>query len=154
MKIESARFVYAPFKRLPSGHVFIVFKCASGTEIAISPEAYVKQGMTFSLLRGLRKTYPLRYLIEPYQVVLQRYEYEGRPVKEYSLRLSSSQLQELYTRMIQRAEILDHESEWYHTFFNSCITNMLRHFDEVRERRRSWIHYGRCIVVPILVKNI
>ena len=106
MDVENARLVYVPFKRLPAGHVFVVFKAYNGEEIAISPEADLKAGMSFSLLRGLRKTYPLRYLVQHPDKFLERYCLEGRNAQEYPLDLSNQQLRTLYQKMLDRADSL------------------------------------------------
>lgn len=154
MDIESARLAYVPFKRMPAGHVFIVFRLHSGEEMAISPEADLKLGMSFSLVRGLRKTYPLRYLVQPPEKFLERYRLEDRNVREYPLNLSTQQLKVLYQKMLDRANSLERQNEWYHTLFNSCVTNMIRHIDEIKAQKRSWLSYGRLILAPIQVSNL
>ena len=137
MDIDSARLAYVPFKTLPAGHVFIIFRKNTGEEIAISPEPDLKLGMSFSLLRGLRKTYSLRYLVQHPNHFSERYQSEGREVHEYPVNLSGIQLRQLYEKMLARAELLESRSEWYHTLFNSCVTNMIRHIDEIQSKKRS-----------------
>ena len=154
MDIECARLAYVPFKRMPAGHMFIIFRFKSGEEIAISPEADLKLGMSFSLIRGLRKTYPLRYLVQRPSLFLERYRIEGRKVREYPLDLSDQQLRELYQRILIRTKMLEKQTEWYHTLFNSCITNMIRHIDEVKTKKRTWLSYALLIFVPIHVSKL
>ncbi len=135
MRIESARLAYVRFKKFPAGHVFIIFRFATGEEVAISPEADVKPGMTFSLLRGFGKTYRLRYFTRAPQPFIEEYVRNGREVKETPLNLSSHELERLYRLMRERAAALEANPEWYHTLCNSCATSVIDHLDEIRGRQ-------------------
>jgi hypothetical protein len=154
MRIQSARLAYAPFRRIPSGHIFIVFKFENGEEVAISPEADVKQGAPFSLLKGLRKTYSLRYVVNSPGLFFEQYRREGRIIHEYPLEFSNAEIEGLYGKMLQRAARLEERSEWYHTLFNSCITNTARHIDDVKAVRRSWLQQVLIAFAPVYVRNL
>ena len=146
MELENARLVYVPFKRIPAGHMFIIFTFTSGEEIAVSPEADLKEDLKFSLLRGMGKTYPLCYRVQHPSIFFDRYRLEGRRAEEYMLRLSTQQLKKLYAAMMTRAHELRQEQEWYHTLVNSCVTNTMNHLDDIQAVRRSWIRYGGYIL--------
>lgn len=135
MDIESARLAYVPFKRFPAGHVFIIFCLSSGEEIVISPEADLGPETSFSLMRGLGKSYPLQYQVQQASVFLDKYRLEGRNVKEQRINLNSQQLNHLYQAMLVRADLLQKQTEWYHTLFNSCVTNLMVHLEKARGRR-------------------
>ena len=135
MSIESARLAYVRFKKFPAGHVFIIFRFATGKEVAISPEADVKPGMTFSLLRGFLKTYRLRYFTREPQPFIEEYLRNGRQVKETLLSLSPHELERLYNLMRERGAALEANPEWYHTLFNSCATSVIDHLDTIRGKR-------------------
>lgn len=136
MSIRSAYIAYVPFRDKPFGHVLIIFVSVGGERIAISPEADVSME-SFSLLRGLTRSYRLRYIIEPWDSHMQRYQKAGRVAEEYALSLSRTQLEALYTAILSRAEMLEKQTEWYHTLFNSCVTNIMDHLDQARSFKRS-----------------
>jgi hypothetical protein len=79
---------------------------------------------------------------------MQRYRKAGRVAEEYALNLPKPQLEALYAAMLSRAETLEKQAEWYHTLFNSCVTNTIRHIDEIRAEKRSWLSYGGLILAP------
>jgi len=139
MDVESARLAYAPFRKFPNGHVFIVFRFINGEEIGISPEADLKPGMTYSPLRGMRKTYQLRYVAMPLSSFLYRYAQAGRHVREYPLDLPSEDLKKLYTKMIDRTAVLEQRFEWYHTLFNSCVSNVTQHLEDIQGKRSIFV---------------
>jgi len=154
IEVKSARLVYAAFKRLPAGHVFVIFQLSSGEDVAISPEADVRPGVTFSLTKGLRKTYSLRYAVERSEDFLEQYELEGRRVREYPLDLSGEQLTNLYIKMLARAEILSNHPEWYHTLFNSCVTNVMNHIDEIKMSERNALRRMLPVLMPRLLAHV
>ena len=131
MPVESARLAYAPFKNVPAGHVYVVFRLRSGEEVAVSPEADVQEGEQFSLVRGMKKTYRLRYFIRPAKDMAQRLHADGREVREYPLNLSSEQVSQLYKRMSTRSIFLESTFRWYNTLFNSCVTSITNHLNDV-----------------------
>jgi hypothetical protein len=139
MPVESATLAYAPFKNVPVGHVYIVFRLRSGDEVAISPEAAVDEGDTFSLMRGLGRTYRLRYFSMPAQTMAKKLADAGREAHTYALDLPPNELSDLYASMRARAEALEGTFEWYNTAFNSCITNVTAHLGTVRHKRLSGV---------------
>ena len=204
MQIESARLAYVPFRYLPYGHVFIIFRTNSGNEVVISPEADLRarlltptlsakrifgsvnltarslctqgthrpaprfpdlknyffdwgtrvsrralsKNKTFSLVRGLRKSYLLQYVVTHSYSFLEQYTRSGRTVRMYPLDLSGEQLTGMYQRMLVRAKALEREVEWYHTFFNSCVTNTAQHIDTAISFERSYWGKVALIVMP------
>jgi hypothetical protein len=154
MEIVSARLAYAPFKRKPAGHVFVIFRTSVDSEIVISPEADVAIDDKFSLLKGMTKTYPLRYQISTPGQFLQQYKNEGRRVYEYPLDFTNKQLSNIYADMLTRARVLEERSEWYHTIFNSCITNLVRHIDDVQSMKLAWLRIGVFVLKPEYGENL
>ncbi len=131
-----ASIIYAPFKRAPFGHVSILFQFPNGEHIVISPEAHIQSNENFSLMHGFQKNYRLRYGIYKKEVFFKRYADQGRKSREYELNLPETYLQRIYEQMLLRSHELNSNQEWYHTLANSCVTNTLRHVDEVRTSRR------------------
>lgn len=134
--IESARLAYVRFKKLPVGHVFIIFRYTDGQEVAVSPEAATAERDTFSLMRGFFKTYRLRYFIREPNAFIRQYLEHGRRVTEHLLDLTQDQLQLLREKMQERTSALETNPEWYHTVFNSCVTSITDHLDDVTGRKR------------------
>ena len=136
-EIESAHLMFAPFRWVPSGHISVSFHFSDDSKIVISPEAVIKKNALFSLMLGLWRAYPLQYVIESEDTVLEQYQELRRFVRTQQLNLNKAEAQRLYASMMKRAEFLRQTSELYHTLFNSCLTNIIRHLDEARAKERT-----------------
>lgn len=133
---ERARLAYVRFKKLPVGHIFLIFQDKAGNEIAFSPEAVLRDGVAFSLLRGFFRQYRLRYYDRDPKSLIQEYLENGRQVVECPLDFTPQELAQLYARVRSRATKLEHEPEWYHPICNSCVNNVINLLDDVWGKRR------------------
>ena len=141
-ELRNLYYVVEPFSFLPgTAHTFLSFGFENGETFSISVEARRKANESFSLLRGLTRTYRLIYIIGTEQdVVGLRVRHRNHVVCRYPVRIEPEALQQLWTSMLKRAHQLNEQPEYYHTLFNSCIMNIIRHLNEQLqvEIKSSW----------------
>lgn len=135
-ELHSAKIVYVRFKKFPAGHLFLIFRFADGQEMVMSPQGRTAPDEDFSLFRGLFKSYPLFYVFQEPESFMEKYRQRGRKVEASPLSLTRDELVHLYQHLHTRAVELQQKTEWYHTLFNSCVTEIVHALDDIRGRRR------------------
>lgn len=146
--IETVWFVLAPFERDNRGpaHTFLSFGFADSQYVAISVEARREVGEEYSLLRGLLRRYEILYVIgDERDLIGLRTNVRGDDVYVYPIRTSRENVRRLFVEMLERANRLRAQPEFYNTLFNNCTTNILDHVNSVAPNR---IPYGKEVLLP------
>lgn len=135
--LQRADLIFVPFNRSKhAAHAFISFEFADGEHVAISIEIRKKHNEKYSALRGLLRQYSLMYVIaNEADVVKLRTNHRDNKVFLYPLNLGSEQLAKLFLDMARRAQKLQQEPEFYNTFFNACVTNLVWHINRVKKEK-------------------
>jgi hypothetical protein len=147
-QLESVWYVLTPFSQAWRGpaHAFVSFGFADGSFVSISVEARREVGEAYSLVRGMLKRFEVMYVIGDERDLIQlRTNQHGDDVYLYPMRASPEQIRYMFEGMLQRANRLAAEPEFYDTFGNNCTTNLLAHVNEVASRR---IRYGMRVLLP------
>jgi hypothetical protein len=146
-KLESAWFALAPFERENRGpaHTFLSFGFSDSQYVSISVEARREQGEDYALLKGLLRRYEILYVIGDERDVVGLRVQRGDDVYLYPIRTSKDKVRALFVDMLERANQLAVEPEFYNTLTNNCTTNILEHANSVSPGR---IPYGKEVLLP------
>jgi hypothetical protein len=134
--ICSVDFVVEPFAdwRGPA-HTLLTFGFDDGRHLAVSVEARRETGESFAASAGLFKQYEILYVIgDERDVIGLRVNVRKHDVYVFPMRAERKQVQELFVRMLRRANELAQRPEFYHTLSNSCHMNIVRHFEDLTGR--------------------
>lgn len=136
--IESLWYVVEPFKGQNPGaaHTLVSFGFEDGEYLAISAEIRKEEGEYFSALKGLMRQYEIMYVIaDERDVIKLRSNYRKDEVFLYPIRMEKDAIRALFVSMLQRAEKLAAEPEYYNTLTNTCATNIVAHINALEPGR-------------------
>ena len=135
-KLDSAWFVVERFGDTPGiAHTLLSF--GFGDEyVAISVEIRKERGETYSPLKGLLRQYELMYVVaDERDVIGLRTNFRRDAVFMYPVRTTPDKLRKVFVEMLQRANKLAVEPEFYNTLTNNCTSNIVRHVNTVAPDR-------------------
>ena len=133
-KLESVWYVVEPFSGHGAGaaHTFLSFGFEGGDYVAISVEIRKEEGESFSPTKGILRQYEIVYVIaDERDVIKLRSNYRKDEVFLYPVRTTKEHMQKLFVSMLERANKLASEPEFYNTLVNTCTTNIVRHVNEL-----------------------
>lgn len=137
-KIESVWYMVEPFSGYGAGaaHTLVSFGFEDGDYVAISAEIRKEKGESFSALKGLIRQYELIYVIaDERDVIKLRSNYRKDDVFLYPVNTSKENMRKLFVSMLNRANALATEPEFYNTLTNTCTTNIVSHVNEIAPGR-------------------
>lgn len=135
--VTSVWFVVEPFAdwRGPA-HTFLSFGFADGQYLGISVEIRKERGEGFSALRGLLRQYELSYVIgDERDLIGLRANHRHDRVYVYPIRASPEGRRALLISMLERANALAAEPEFYNTLTNNCTSNIVDHIERIAPGR-------------------
>jgi len=133
-KLTSAWFVLTPFSERWRGpaHSFVSFGFADSQFVAISVEARREPGENYDALTGLLKRFELLYVIgDERDLIGSRARFDETPVYVYPIRARPERIRQVFVEMLQRANGLRSDPEFYNTLTNNCTSNVVRHVNDV-----------------------
>jgi hypothetical protein len=131
--LTSVWFVVEPFAdwRGPA-HTFLSFGFADGDYLAISVEIRKERGESFSPLRGLLRQYELIYVIgDERDLIGLRANHRHDLVYLYPIRTTPERMRALLVSMLDRANALAADPEFYNTLSDNCTSNIVDHVDHI-----------------------
>jgi len=136
-KLIKVWYVVEPFSGIPgSAHTFLSFEFENDQFISISVEIRKEKGESFSPIKGLFNRYELMYVIADEQDVIKlRSNYRKDLVYLYPAKTTPAKVRTLFLDMIQRANELRDQPEFYNTITNTCTTNIVRHINTITPNR-------------------
>lgn len=137
-KLESAWYIVVPFPGIASSsaHTMVSFGFEGGEYITISPEIRRETHEAYSPFKGLFRQYELVYIIaDERDVVKLRSNHRLNDVYMYPVQATREQIQQAFVSMLQRANKLATEPEFYNTLTNSCSTNVVAHVNQITPGR-------------------
>ena len=150
-RLRGVDFIVVPFKMAPSlAHTMLSFEfesdqvdAASGepkTEhLAVSVEARLENGETYSPLKGTAKQFELQYVVADERDVLQlRTEHRDVDVFVYRVKAPPAKVRELFMDVMGRTNQLARKPEFYDTISNNCTNNIVRHINKLNPGRVPW----------------
>jgi hypothetical protein len=147
-RIESVWFVLTPFSKTRRGpaHAFLSFGFADSQYVAISIEARREVGETYSILKGMLKAFEITYIIgDERDLIGVRTERQQDEVYVYPIRAEPAAVRRLFTDMVERANALARQPEFYGSLRNNCTTAILSHVNGIGDVH---IPYGWRVLLP------
>lgn len=136
-RLESVWYMVEPFAEMKGpAHTLVSFGFAGDDYLAVSVELRKEPGEHFSPIKGLFKQYELMYVVGDERDLLKlRTNFRRDSVYLYPVRATPEQRRTLLVSMLERANQLQAEPEFYNTLTNTCTTNIVRHVNEISPRR-------------------
>ena len=146
-KVESVDYILVPFADMPRvAHTFFSFGFQGGDYLAISIEVRRQKGEAYSPVRDFFNQNEIIYVVgDERDLVRLRSNFRKDDVYLYRARTTPDQSRELFVDMLQRANKLSHEPEFYNTLTNNCTTNLVAHVNHVIPNK---IPYGYQVLLP------
>lgn len=146
-QLESVWYVVEPFAtwRGPA-HTFLSFGFTNGDYIAISVEIRKERGESFSPLLGLLRQYELTYIVgDERDLIGLRANHRHDEVHLYPMRATQSAARALFVSMLERANTLAVQPEFYNTLTSTCTSNIVDHVNRIAPEP---ISYSYKILLP------
>ncbi len=139
-KLSSVEYMVEDLEEFPGfAHTLLTFGFADGRHVAISVEIRKEEGESYSPIRGMARSYELRYVIGTERDLLGlRTHRRNHTVYLYPIRANAAQREALFVDMLSRADSLRTTPEYYNTFTSTCTTNLVRHANTVSPGRVPW----------------
>ena len=132
-RLDSVWFVVEPFTdwRGPA-HTFLSFGFDDGQYLAISVEIRKELGESFSPWLGLLRQYELTYIVgDERDLIGLRAIHRRDPVYLYPMRASAAHRRALLLDMLERANALAAQPEFYNTLTSTCTSNIVDHIEKI-----------------------
>lgn len=146
-KLDSVDYLVVPFPGVPGGaHTFLSFGFDGTDYVAISVEVRRQKGAEFNPIKALIKQPELMYVVGDERDLVQlRTNHWLSDVYVYRAQASRAQMRTLLVGMLERANKLEREPEFYHLITNNCTTNIMRHINELSPNR---VPYTYQVLMP------
>jgi hypothetical protein len=130
-------FVVEPFSGFKGpAHTFVTFGFDDGQYVAISVEIRKEVGESFSPWRGATRGYELTYVVgDERDLIGLRANFRHDSVYLYRTTATRPKARQLFVSMLERADKLAAEPEFYNTLTSTCTTNIVRHVNEISPKR-------------------
>lgn len=130
-----------------AAHTFLSFGFADGEFVSISIEIRKEEGEEFSAWKGLLRQYEIMYVVaDERDVIALRTNHRKDDVFLYPIRASDTQIRSLFVSMLQRANELALQPEFYNTLTNTCMTGIVSHLNALVENDVSL--WDRRVLAP------
>jgi hypothetical protein len=139
-KIKKVWYVTEPFNENDwAAHTFLSFEFEGGEFLAITIEARKTKNQTYSMGKGIMRTYPLIYIAaDERDVILLRANLRKDKVYVYPVKLEKQEnARLLLVDMLQTMNKLGEHPEWYNTLFANCTSVIAKHVNRLTPGRVS-----------------
>ncbi|MEX2138299.1 MAG: DUF4105 domain-containing protein [Pirellulales bacterium] len=146
-QIRSVDFIIVPFADLPQiAHVMLSFGFANDEYVCVSVEIRREKGEEYSPIAGFLRKYELMYVVgDELDLIQLRTIHRLDDVYVYRTRATAEQARRLFVDMLNRANKLNREPEFYNTLTNNCTTNVVNHINKLWPNRLA---YNVQLVLP------
>lgn len=130
-------YVVEPFSGIPgSAHTFLSFEFENDKFVSISVEIRKEKGEKYHPVKGLFNQYELMYVIaDEKDVIKLRSNYRKDLVYVYPIRAPKEKMRLIFVDMLERANHLRDNPEFYNTITNTCTTNIVAHVNKITPKR-------------------
>ncbi|MFA7245034.1 MAG: DUF4105 domain-containing protein [Candidatus Magasanikbacteria bacterium] len=138
-KIKTVDYIVEPFADWRGlAHTFLSFgfenEKGEMDYIAISVEIRKEKGESFSPWKGLLDQFELMYVVaDENDVIKLRTNYRKDEMYLYPINTYLEKKQLLFVDMLERANHLKNNPEFYNTIWSTCTTNILDHINKIRQ---------------------
>jgi hypothetical protein len=147
-ELKTVDFIVVPFNDTPDlAHTMLSFGFADGQHLAVSVEARLEEGETYSPVAGALRQFELIYVLgDERDLIGLRTEHRQADVYVYRARVTPDRARTLFLDVLQRVNQIHERPEFYHTITNNCTTNIAQHVNRIQPGRippsLSWILTG------------
>ena len=136
-KLTSVWYIVEPFSNWKgAAHTFLSFGFDDDEYLAISVEIRKEEGEGFSAFKGLFKQYEVIYVIaDERDVITVRTNHRRDDVFLYPIKTTREKIRDMFVAMLERANRLRAEPEFYNTLTNTCTTNIVNHVNALSPNR-------------------
>lgn len=133
-QLQTVDFLVAPFPEAPDlAHTMLSFGFADDEYLVVSIEIRREKGETYSPVSGALRQYELMYVIaDERDAIGVRANIRNNDVYLYRSTATPEQAKALLVDMLQRANKLRAQPEFYDTITNNCTTNIVAHVNKLR----------------------
>jgi hypothetical protein len=135
--VESVDFVMVPFPDMPSlAHTMLSFGFQGKDFLAVSVEIRKEKGEVYDPIKGMMNQYELQYVLgDERDLIGLRTNYRLNDVYVYRAKATPEQARLLLVDVLERANGLAKNPEFYHTVTNNCTTNIVNHINRLKPDR-------------------
>lgn len=145
-EIQSVDYIVVPFKIKQIAHTMISFGLQDGTYLTVSIEVRKEKGERYNPVLGMGRKFELMYLVgDERDLIRLRTEHRGAQVYVYPSIATPEHAQALFLDVMERANQLAVDPEFYHSIGNNCTTNLAGHVNEISSKK---IRYGWRVLLP------
>ena len=128
-RLESVWFIVEPFSRWGgAAHTFLSFGFEGPEYVTISVEARKERDEHYQFLKGLIRQYELMYVVaDERDAIGLRANYREDDVFLYPIKAPRDRVRELFVAMLERANRLREEPEFYNTLTQNCTNTIVQH---------------------------
>lgn len=142
-RIATAWYVLVPFSQKWRGpaHAFVTFGFDDGQFVAISVEARREAGEGYGVIKGMFRRFELLYVVgDERDLIGRRAVYDGSDVLLYPIRADRGAIRAVFRAMLERANLIREQPEFYNSFTNNCTLNLVRHVNQLAPHKipSSW----------------
>ncbi len=132
-KVDSVDYILVPFADMPRvAHTFLSFGLQGQNYLAISVEVRRLRGQKYSPVRDFFNQNEIVYVVgDERDLVRLRSNFRKDDVYLYRAKTTPDQSQALLVDMLERANKLSREPEFYNTLSNNCTNNLVAHVNHV-----------------------
>lgn len=134
-KIESLYYIIEPFSNFDwPAHTMMSFGFSNGDYVTISGEIRKEVWESFSAFKWLMREYELVYMIwDENDLVKLRANYRKDEVIMYPIKTDKENIKNIFISMLEKADSLTKNPEFYNTIANNCTTSILKHANQIRQ---------------------
>jgi len=130
-RINTLDFVFQPFHEYPlAAHTFLSFGFNDNNHICVSVEARRTKNKDYSSILGLLNYFELIYIVADEADILKlRTRHYRDKVFVFPIKVEKQKIQDLFLDVFKQINKLKDRPEFYHTFKNTCSSNLIKHFN-------------------------
>ena len=133
-QLASVDLLICPFDAAPAlAHTMLSFGFDDGRYLALSIEARLEKGESYSASIGALDQFELIYILaDERDPILLRTKYRGDRVYLYPLKLSREECRRVFLSVLEEVNRLAEVPQFYHTLNNNCTTGIVAHLTAAR----------------------
>jgi len=150
-ELSSLDYIIEPFGEIDGfAHTMLSFWFSDGRHIAVSSEIRKEVWESFHPISGFLNAYEIVYMIwDEEDLIKLRANARENTVIMYPIKISQTQLQQLFLSVMTRAQKLAREPEFYNSLTNTCTTSILSHINELKtDNNKALINWSKQIFLP------
>lgn len=150
-EIKSVDYIIEPFSTHDwPAHTMLFFGFNDWSYLSVSAEIRKEKGESFSAFWWFLNKYEIVYVIwDENDLIKLRANYRKDDVFLYPIKTDKEKIKKLFISVIQRANKLSKEPEFYNTLTNTCTTSILEHVNSIREENnKAKISWSKKIFLP------